>query len=437
MPAPAQLPEWNTGGANRTDPPGGTKIAGLTVNGPIVSSYFNWFMWTVYKWTEYLSVFTTEALTWTALQTFSARIIANYAGGTQPAITGNNTNAAVGSVGARGDSTNGIGLDGLGGYIGVSGASSSAGVAGSAGVFGTASDAATPGVLGTHNTAGGIAVKAVSAGAGVVGIQSDVSGGSGVSIAIETNGGVWSVNASTPSAIAGSAALRGRGGVSGVDGAPAASSGGVGVRGLGDGTGAGVAGTGGGNSGNGVFGQGGGPNGNGLSGTGTGLGYGISATGGTGGGVGGVFGRGDGLTSQTALEVVGNISLAAAADPAGNASIPNLIHRKNLIRGWVLMTLNNTTSPAILDRMGVASVSQVTAGNGVVTVTLAQNMASATFGVFAFANPSISNARTTRARSVTNATAEIEIYDPSAPTVVLTAANTNNVVLLVVFLGAQ
>jgi hypothetical protein len=426
MPAPAQLPEWNTGGANRTDPPGGTKISGLTVNGPIISSYFNWFMWTVYKWAEYLSVFTTEALTWTALQTFSARIIANWAGGIQPAITGNNTNASVSSVAVRGDSVNGLGVDGLGGYVGVGGASSSAGVAGSAGVWGTASNANTPGVLGTHNTAGGKAIRAVATGSGVVGLSADVSGGTGASIAIETSGGVWSVNASTPSGIAGSAAVRGRGGISGVDGAPTVSSGGVGLRGTGDGTGAGVAGTGGGNSGPGVFGQGGGANGNGLT-----------ATGGTGGGVGAVFGRGDGLTSQTALEVVGNISLAAAADPAGNASIPNLIHRKNLIRGWVLMTLNNTTTPTILDRMGVASVSQITAGNGVVTVTLAQNMASATFGVFAFANPSISNARTTRARSVTNATAEIEVYDPSAPTVVLTAANTNNVVLLVVFLGAQ
>lgn len=433
MPAPAQLPEWNTGGANRTDPPGGTKIAGLTVNGPIVSSYFNWFMWTVYKWTEYLSVFTTEALTWTALQTFSARIIANYAGGTQPAITGNNTNASVASVGARGDSTNGIGVDGLGGYIGVSGASSSAGVAGSAGVFGTASDAATPGVLGTHNTAGGAALKGSATGAGGNVLTGTATGAS--SIAVDVTGTLVGVRGDATTNAPGSAGVIGFGGEIGVRGDAGAGSGGVGVQGTGDLGGAGVVGVGGVNGNGGEFiGTG---TGRGVVGTGSGTQPGVVGVGGSGGGYGAELSRGDGLTNVPALNVLGAIEFLGSTDPSGSTAIPNQLHKKSLIKGWVLMTLNNTASPTILDRMGIASVAQVTAGAGVVTVTLAAAMASATFGVFAFANPSISNARVTRARTTASNTAEVEVYDPSAPTTVLTAANTNNVTLLVVILGAQ
>jgi hypothetical protein len=102
-----------------------------------------------------------------------------------------------------------------------------------------------------------------------------------------------------------------------------------------------------------------------------------------------------------------------------------------------LLTLNNTTSPTIVDRIGIATAAQITSGAGVVTLTLAQPMASGAFGLAAFAFSNISNARVTRARSISATQVEIEIYDPSAPGSALTAAATNSFGLFVLVFGEQ
>lgn len=226
----------------------------------------------------------------------------------------------------------------------------------------------------------------------------------------------------------------GFGGADGVRGVPGAGTNGVGVRGTGDGSGQGGYFTGG-PTGSGViaYGQG---NGHGGEFVGAGAAPGVFGLGGA-TAPGGRFQRGDGITNTPALDVVGSIDFASASDPAGSVAIANQLQRKNLIKAWALVQLNNTASPTILDRMGVASVAQNMAGIGTVTVTMAQAMASAVYGVFAFANPSISNTRTTRALAGNTTQCTVEIYDPSAPLTVLNAANTNGVTLLVLIVGAQ
>jgi hypothetical protein len=54
MAKPSQLPEWNSGGANRVDPTAPEKVLGWTLNQKPPSSTFNWWMWTVYAWVQYL-----------------------------------------------------------------------------------------------------------------------------------------------------------------------------------------------------------------------------------------------------------------------------------------------------------------------------------------------------------------------------------------------
>lgn len=68
------LPTWNTGLANNTEPNGAKKTLGWEVNEKPASSYFNWWQNKVGEWVSYLDAITAEALTWTGLQTFDRKV---------------------------------------------------------------------------------------------------------------------------------------------------------------------------------------------------------------------------------------------------------------------------------------------------------------------------------------------------------------------------
>lgn len=435
MPAPTNVPEWNSGGTNRTEPPGGVKVSGFTVNGAVSSSFLNWILFTIYEWILYLQNLTAEALTWTALQTFSGRLVSNTAT-TSPAILGNNTGAAAAdSAGVKGTSINGPGVLGNA-KVGVYGThDGTGGGLTSAGVRGDSNIPTVPGVRAENQQAGGLALIAEVLAADGNAIRGTAATGAG--IGVSGTGGLYGVEGSSAAGTSGTAAVRGRGGFSGGDFAPTAGSNGRGVTALGNGTGPGVFATGGGNGGAGVQCAGGAGNGPGGRFSGNGAGQGLVAIGGNAGGVGGEFGRGDSLSNAPAVECVGAISFAAASPPAGNANVSRQFHAKQSARAWGLLTLNNTAAPTIVDRIGVNTVAQNMAGNGVITVTLAQPMASGAYGVAAFCFANLSNARVTRARSINATQLEIEIYDPSAPAAPLTAAATNNFGVFFFVMGEQ
>jgi len=54
-PQPTKKPEWNTGGANRTEPAAGEKTSGWAVDDEPPSSYFNWLQYYTYAWLEWLN----------------------------------------------------------------------------------------------------------------------------------------------------------------------------------------------------------------------------------------------------------------------------------------------------------------------------------------------------------------------------------------------
>ena len=155
MAQPSQDPAWNTGGANRVDPPSGQKISGWNVNQSPPSSYFNWYMNLVYQWCLYLKNITTEALTWTGAAIFNAAVsttaglTATRSAANTNAITatGNgtghglaaNATAVLASRGVRAESTvaGGIAIEGIAvtgnnglGNVGVYGRGRASGVAG-------------------------------------------------------------------------------------------------------------------------------------------------------------------------------------------------------------------------------------------------------------------------------------------------------------------
>lgn len=93
---PTSLPEWNSGGANRTTPPGGKLVLGYQFGEEPSSAYDNWWQNLVYTWVQYLNdaAFTTAVVN-----------------GNAATATGNGTGA--GFVGTGGP-TNGSGVKGIG-----------------------------------------------------------------------------------------------------------------------------------------------------------------------------------------------------------------------------------------------------------------------------------------------------------------------------------
>ena len=142
---PTTLPAWNTGGANRAAPSAGQEIAGFANGDQAPSSWFNYFLYWVFTWLQYLSdgAFTSstgDAASGTSTHTGSAGL--------------RGTNAGAGGMGVWG--TGGSG----GGAAGVYGNSTGAGVPG---VSGYATNSSAPGVLGESTGAGAPGVHGISA----------------------------------------------------------------------------------------------------------------------------------------------------------------------------------------------------------------------------------------------------------------------------------
>lgn len=68
------LPTWNTGLANNTEPNGAKKTLGWEVNEKPASSYFNWWQNKVGEWVSYLNSLAGEAFVWTAQHDFERRV---------------------------------------------------------------------------------------------------------------------------------------------------------------------------------------------------------------------------------------------------------------------------------------------------------------------------------------------------------------------------
>lgn len=420
---PTNNAEWGTGAAPIVEPTLPQKQAGWSPSFKPPAQWFNWFFNLVHLWIVWLDAFESEVHTWTAAQTFSAKVISNFASSTQPAVLGFNTNAGAG-VGVRGDSANGIGVDGVGLVRGVSGTQTGV-FPGGAGVFGNATDVDAFGAIFEH-LFGGVAAKINTQGSSSPNTALQVfASGYGIEVTAQGNVGI---DVNTTKSAVGTSSVRTRGGRSGVLGRPAAGvTSGVGVEGIGETSGPGLKGTGGATSGDGVTGTGGAPNGAGARFTGTGTGQGVVAV----GNVGGEFGRTDADPTLPAIVSVGAIQLAGASDRLGNVAILNELHRKLTVKAWALVQLNNTPSPVILDRMNVAAVTQDANG---VNFTFAQGFASTTYGVFGFIteSPDERHARSSR----TSATvARVQVRDATNTTLGLIASN--GLEVLMVAIGAQ
>lgn len=180
---PAEVPVWNTGGLNRSDPGSGKEALGWESGEEATSSWQNWLSYYTGAWLQYLSdgVFVGPSSGSPGLQATggggNARGVYALGTGTGDGVTGVGSGAAIGvrgvggssgvgvygqaaggnSAGVQGDGIgSGAGVSGLGGATGyglrgVGGATSGAGVYGS----GTAGNSA--GVLGTpHGTGAGL-----------------------------------------------------------------------------------------------------------------------------------------------------------------------------------------------------------------------------------------------------------------------------------------
>lgn len=423
---PSTTPEWATGGgAPVLEPLLAEKQAGWPVAFRPPAQWFNWWMRLVYQWLVWLEAFESEAHTWTALQQLNGRASITVSG-TAAALQ--ITNGTVGAIGLQSQVDNGVGVEGSG-LAGVQGLGM--GVGGVGGFFASAGGTG-PAMDIEHAFSGiGLRVRTVSASPGTA-IQVNGTGFYGIeiigsnTIAIDIQNSVGSV---------GSVGLRTRAGLIGVLGRPAASTVGIGVRGEGSLTGAGVEGQGGSTGGDGVKGTAGGTGAGGRFSGGAGVGQALVAVGGTAGGVGLEVAGGGG--NPVAIECVGAISLASATDPATSANVAQRLHRKQVNRCWALIALNGTATPTIVDAVGISGVTQQTVGNGIVDVTMAQAMANTSYGIFDSVKSNISEGRIARTVATSTTVFRAELFNPSAPNTVLTAAQTNGYLLLVSVVGAQ
>lgn len=145
---PTDIPEWNTGGANNTEPSSGEKILGWEVNQVPPSSWFNWMQKLYGEWIQYLNdgIFT-GGLDVTGAGTDGSGIIGRgSATGDGAGVEGFGTDSAAGGefvggdedgtgVSATGGATNGVGAWGVGtgtgsGVKGEGGATNGIGVEG-------------------------------------------------------------------------------------------------------------------------------------------------------------------------------------------------------------------------------------------------------------------------------------------------------------------
>jgi hypothetical protein len=372
MAQPTNVPRWNTTGANRTDPPAGTKDAGLVAGAPLVSSYLNWLLFTIYEWTLYVKNIGAEILTWTAAHTFNAGIIVVKPTGTAIDAT---ANGASGAIAVKGTANHAAGL---GAYF-----TNALGTALSAvGVIGGIFEGTLFGLLGTASSPGSFAVSGQHSGAGAGGLFTS-TGAEGVR-AEGGAGGLVGTFAALITNLAGAGGVRAKGGaVSGAVGgrfegatsADGAATPGIGAtfQGGSPSIGTGVAGlrsTGGNNAAGAEF-QGGGT-----------IGVGLQATGASSGGAGVVAINGL-ANNLPAVDCRGTIDFLNASAPAIGTAIANKLTRNSFAKAWVLLQCNGTAAPTVIDGLNVASVTQVIAGvtNGEITINLANGMASANYAV--------------------------------------------------------
>lgn len=98
MAKPTKLPEFNSGLANQTEPSGGKKILGWTLNEIPPSGYFNWLFYYIYLWLKWIDdgVWTAISLTLSGALTVDSLAVANNI--TQSAGTASLNNVTCGTI---------------------------------------------------------------------------------------------------------------------------------------------------------------------------------------------------------------------------------------------------------------------------------------------------------------------------------------------------
>ena len=424
---PTNLAEWATGAAPIVEPSLPQKQAGWAPGTKPPAQWFNWWWKLVHQWIVWLDAFETSFHAWGAFQQFNEGVVIERASGPGTALQVNQlgTGNALIVVGTGAEAI--TAESPFGGVFGLAPAGSN--VAGF-GLKGQTDDAVAPAIRAIVNVATGLGLKLDgSTLAGVSLIEGSATGAGARGIDILSD--LWGVRGTANAGLG----VIGVGTTKGVRGEGKAASNGMGVEGVGAGTGLGGRFQGG-TGGAGLDAIAGGGNNYGVTAAGAGSAPGVVGIGGA-TGVGGRFLPGTLVNTDPAIIPVGPVSFAEAGDPATSAPVAQLLHRKQVNRCWALVALNGTANPTILDAVGITSVAQQTVGNGVIDVTMAQAMANTSYGVFPQVAANVSNARTARALATTTTVFRAEIYDPSAPATVLTAAQTNGYLLLVTVLGAQ
>lgn len=315
MAKPGSLPIWNTDNVNNTPPSLGEKQLGWVHEMAPPSNWLNWWQNNVYLWCAYLNGLEVEALTWTAIQTFTntlnsqgGLVVSTSIANTVPAsFVGNGT--AYGAL-FTGGATNGPGSKHVGvgtgcGLWGVGAGAASLTPDGEGGLF----------VGGATNKAGSRNVGN-GTGAGVLGL-----GAGSVATAFAGEGGQFK----------------------------GASAGGVGSRHYGVGANSGLLAFGGSTDGYGAQVQGGG-NGIGLQAVASG-------------------------TEPIGVESSGAVQLGVAGggEPTG-AKQKNSITHKNIVKAQVVVQNTGSGSFSTWESYGVSGVSHQAAG-GVLRVTFDNAMA--------------------------------------------------------------
>lgn len=347
MPMPSDVPAWNTGGANRTEPSAGEKILGWVAGDPVNSSYFNWLLFTVYEWVLFLQGIEGEALTWTALQTFEDGIVAS-----TDVVNGDTITVTANGASGRAIFTEGpVEFDGTGyGLEAVTIRSDSVGlfVSATEGSFFQSNSWEFPAVSINNLDTGG-ALSLGGPGGGQYPLYVACLSGNGGAMYAEGHGtgpGVYAVGGATGDGLYAESPLGGS------FRAGAGAAGGIGT---------GAAGAGG------------------LIGIGGAGAWGVSAES---TGVASLRALRTDSASLPVMDARGTISFDNAAQPAGNLSVKNQLTRDGYAKVLAVFVGNNTITPSIESRQNVTSIAQVIGGgtNGQFTVTFAQDFSTNIYG---------------------------------------------------------
>lgn len=165
-PKPSAVPEWNSGGANNTEPSAGKKTLGYTLNDQPVSGHLNWWMKLVYDWSLYLrDLFSRSVVGSSASESATNAIGLDFTGkGNAEGVVGRGGSNGGTGVAGIGGATNGTGVTGTGGATnGYGGAFYGAGTGLGLYAVGGAS-AGSGGINAAGGTGGGVGADCVSTG---------------------------------------------------------------------------------------------------------------------------------------------------------------------------------------------------------------------------------------------------------------------------------